>query len=235
LSADHEGEGGSVEFFRLRRPGVFTRNSVVSVVVFTAFGLLEGQADTPRDQDESRLVRFEGGFEGGWKVSSAVLGGTEIPEHKFEGFTIAFESCELTLLSKGTEVLKGQIKADPSTKPAELDYTPDGGPHKGMTHGHFSFNRSSLRFFASSLVTCSFKRANSASGASVGGSDPLAALEAFKEGGSFVSVLEAFAAIPAPRTEPPTPPMMPPIPAPNTLMRIAPSSSRIPPAKVAPA
>jgi uncharacterized protein (TIGR03067 family) len=112
---------------------MFTRASVGSVFVFTAFGLIEGRADAPRDQDESRLVRSEGGFEGGWKVSSAVLGSIEISEDKFEDFTVVFESCELTVLSKGTEVLKGQITADPSTKPAEIDFTPDGGPHKGMT------------------------------------------------------------------------------------------------------
>jgi hypothetical protein len=94
----------------------------------------------------------------------------------------------------------------------------------GQTHAPFSLNRSSLRFFTSSSVTRSFKRANSASDDCARDSDPLADLEVFTEGGSSVRLLEAFAAKPAPRTEPPIPPIMPPIPAPIGIAKKSPTT-----------
>jgi uncharacterized protein (TIGR03067 family) len=110
---------------------MFTRASVGSVLVVTAFGLLEGQADAPRDQEEFRTV-FASGLEGAWLITLSSAHSDVRVETVVNDRLVIRQDDLLTFFSKSGKTGSGKIKVAPSKMPAEIDYTSDGLTAKGI-------------------------------------------------------------------------------------------------------
>jgi uncharacterized protein (TIGR03067 family) len=73
-------------------------------------------------------------LEGTWVVVSAVFDGLPSPpEEALKDQAIVRKGETETTTLKGKEMGKGTVKVDPTKKPAEIDYTFDGGPNDGKT------------------------------------------------------------------------------------------------------
>jgi uncharacterized protein (TIGR03067 family) len=108
---------------------VFTRNSVVSVVVFTAFGLLEGRADAPRDQEEFRAVIVRG-LEGRWVLVSATADGRDVLQINphLRTLSVVFKDTKFITFQNGVEATRDLCKTKPAKEPAEIDIIPETNP-----------------------------------------------------------------------------------------------------------
>jgi uncharacterized protein (TIGR03067 family) len=111
---------------------MLTRALVGSALVPAAVGLLAAaSADDTRDEAVKKELKR---LEGTWVVVSVVFDGLPSPpEEALKDQAIVRKGEKETTTLKGKETGKGTVKVDPTKKPAEIDYTFDGGPNDGKT------------------------------------------------------------------------------------------------------
>jgi uncharacterized protein (TIGR03067 family) len=108
-----------------------------SVLVFTAFGPLEGRAYAPRDQEEFETFEESSGLllgrlQGQWfymsEAVSGVFGGGEVRDH-----SILFKGERADFLLLGTVVATAAVRVGASGEFLEIDCTYEKGPKAGRT------------------------------------------------------------------------------------------------------
>jgi uncharacterized protein (TIGR03067 family) len=116
---------------------MFTRNLIGAVLVFSAFGLLEGRADAPRDGEEFKATSLAS-LEGTWvKISVVHNGATNEGDGQW-----VFLGGYMTSTS-GDNTAEGRIQATPGKEQGEIDFIPDGEGEK-LSKGIFKIEGDTL-------------------------------------------------------------------------------------------
>jgi uncharacterized protein (TIGR03067 family) len=150
VAAAGDGKDEPVTFLRRRRPGMFTRASVGSVLVFMAIGLAVA---APADETKDEAVKKEmAKFEGTWVLVYFKFGEEDVKEEDLKFTGAKFKGERMTFLFKGKEGEKRTFKVDPSKKPAEIDQIREMAPAKGgVNKGIYKFEEDKLTIFLADI------------------------------------------------------------------------------------
>jgi uncharacterized protein (TIGR03067 family) len=97
-------------------------------------------AADPKEDAKKDLEKMQGT----WKVEKLVRDGTEAPAEMRAKMNVVIAKNKMTVQTEGRPGEEAEITLDPSTKPAQFDFTPGNPNDKNLRKGLYKFDGDTL-------------------------------------------------------------------------------------------